>query len=231
MRGLIGCEHSGAMRRAYRTRGHDVWSCDILPATDGDSRHHIQCDVLTVLGDGWDFAIFHPDCTFLTWSAEWAYGDGPYHMKLKPGTLVGAARRQAREDAADFAERLWNAPIPKIAIENPRGYLAKRIGKETQTIHPHWFGEDASKATCLWLKNLPPLVATKHVPPRMVGGLPRWANQTDGGQNRLPPTEDRWAIRATTYPGIADACAEQWGGNSVRVAAPIQPSLFDLVPA
>jgi hypothetical protein len=214
---LIGCEHSGAMRRAFRALGHDAWSCDLLPPTDGDVHHHLQCDVLTVLGGGWELAIFHPDCTYLTWSAEWAYGDGPYHMKVKPGTLVGVARRAARERAADFAQTLWGASIPKIAIENPRGYLAKRIGRETQTVQPHWFGDDASKATSWWLKNLPLLTPTHHVAPRMVNGRPRWANQTDAGQNRLSPSLDRWALRATTYPGIAAACAQQWGGRVVVV--------------
>ena len=211
MRVLIGCEHTGVMRRAFRARGHDAYSCDILSAGDG-AAHHIQCDVLDILDEQWDLAIFHPDCTYLTCSAEWAYGDGPYHMKLKPETLVGAARREARKQAVWFVKKLWNAPIPKIAIENPRGHLARHLGK-SQTIQPHWFGEDASKATCLWLKNLPPLVATNHVAPRMANGKPRWANQTDTGQNRLSPSEDRWALRAATYPGIAAACADQWGGS------------------
>lgn len=229
MRVLVGCEHSGAVRRAFRARGHDAWSCDILPPTDGDTHHHLQCDVLTVLGFGWDLAIFHPDCTYLTYSAEWAYGDGPYHMKLKPGTLVGADRRKARRKAADFAEILFHAPIPKVAVENPRGYLAKRIGKETQTIQPNWFGEDASKATCLWLRNLPTLVSTKKIAPRIVDGRPRWANQTDSGQNRLSPSEDRWALRATTYPGVASAFAEQWGGDlrPVQAAMPFMTRVLE----
>jgi len=176
----------------------------------------MQCDVLTVLDRGWDAAIFHPDCTFLTCSAEWAYGDGPYHLKLKPETLTGAARRAARADAVEFVFRLRDAPIPKIAIENPRGHLSAVWRKPDQTIQPHQFGDDASKATCLWLKNLAPLVPTNRIAPRIVNGKPRWANQTDGGQNKLPPTEDRWALRATTYPGIAAAFAEQWGDDPMR---------------
>jgi hypothetical protein len=222
MRWLVGCEHSGTVRRALRARGHDAWSCDLLPPTDGDTHHHLQCDVLTVLDRKWDGAIFHPDCTFLTCSAEWAYGDGPYHMKLKPDTLVGAARRAARAEAVEFVRKLRAAPIDKIAIENPRGHLSTAIGKPQQTIQPHWFGDDASKATCLWLKNLAPLVPTKKIAPRIVNGKPRWANQTDAGQNRLPPSEDRWALRSLTYDGIAAAMAEQWGGNirPVQVAMP-----------
>lgn len=237
MRVLVGCEHSGAVRRAFRARGHDAWSCDILPAIDLDP-HHLQCDVLTVLDRGWDMAIFHPDCTYLTYSAEWAYKEPDYarypgvgyHQKLKPGTLFGTARCEAREKAADFGEILWKAPIKRIAVENPRSYLAKRIGAETQTIQPHEFGEDASKATCLWLKNLPPLKPTKHIAPRIVNGRPRWANQTDSGQNRLSPSDERWAVRATTYPGIAAAFADQWGGEIV-LPAPHQPKLFEFMNA
>lgn len=213
MKVLIGCEHTGVMRRAFRERGHDAWSCDLLPATDLDA-HHFQCDVLEILDRGWDLAIFHPDCTYLTCSAEWAYKDPDYarypsvgyHQKVKPGTLVGAARRAARRDAVSFALKLWNA----------------------QYVQPHEYGDDASKITGLWKRGLPDLVPTKHVPPRVVNGRPRWANQTDTGQNNLPPTEDRWALRATTYPGIAAACADQWGGDLVEQLnhpSP-QPSLF-----
>lgn len=212
MRWLIGCESSGVIRRALRARGHDAWSCDILAAQDG-SEYHLQCDVLTILDRGWDAAIFHPDCTYLTNSAAWAYSDPDYdrypgvgyHQRVKPGTLVGAARRKAREDAAAFALALWKCKIPKVAVENPIGHLSRVLGRPAQTIQPNWFGDDASKATCLWLRRLPPLKKTKIVPPRMVNGRPRWANQTDSGQNRLSPGVDRWKDRARTYPGIADA--------------------------
>jgi hypothetical protein len=209
MKVLIGCEHTGSVRRAFAALGHDAWSCDLLPASDG-SPHHLQCDVLTVLDHGWDLAIFHPDCTYLTVSAEWAYGPGPYHQKLKPETLVGETRTAARAAAVTFVRRLLEAPIPRIAVENPIGHLSTAIGKPQQIIQPHWFGDDASKATCLWLRNLPPLVPTLHVAPRMVADRPRWANQTDSGQNRLSPSDDRWALRAATYPGIAAAFASQW---------------------
>ena len=217
MRWLIGCESSGTIRRALRARGHDAYSCDLLPATDG-SAHHVQGDVLDCLDNNWDAAIFHPDCTYLTWSAAWAFADPDYdkypgvgyHQKIKPGTLVGAARHKASDAAAAFAVRLWKAPIPKIAIENPIGFLSRVLGKQTQIIQPHEFGDDASKATCLWLRGFPPLRPTKHVTPRMVNGLPRWANQTDSGQNRLSPSDDRWSKRSETYPGIAEAIADQW---------------------
>lgn len=222
---LVGCECSGSVRRAFRTLGHDAWSCDLKPATDG-SPHHIQADVLTVLGDRWDIGIFHPNCTFLTVSAEWAYKDADfirypdvgYHMNLKPGTLTGAARRKARSDAVDFIIRLIACPIRRKAIENPIGHLSTAWRKPNQTIQPYQFGDDASKATSLWLEGLPPLIPTKRIPGRKVEWpkgsgkiVERWSNQTDGGQNKLPPSETRAAERAVTYQGIAAAMAEQWG--------------------
>lgn len=213
MRVLIGCERFGKVRDAFRRRGHAAWSCDLAEDATG-SNFHFQCDVRAVLHGPygpWDLAIFHPDCTYLTNSAEWAYGDGPYHQKVKSGTLVGAERRQARKEAVAFIEELRRAPIPRKAFENPRGHLSTAWRKPDQTIQPHQFGDDASKATCLWLENLPLLIPTKQIPPRMVDGKPRWANQTDTGQNRLPPSADRAMLRAATYPGIADAFAEQWG--------------------
>lgn len=164
----------------------------------------------------WDLMIAHPDCTFLTNSAAWAFSDGPYHQKVNPGTLVGAARRAAREDALDFVRLLLNAPIDHIAIENPVGAIGTAIRPATQFIQPYDFGDDASKITGLWLKNLPPLMPTNHVPGRMVlhngKTVERWGNQTDSGQNKLTPSADRWKERARTYQGWADAMAEQWGG-------------------
>lgn len=221
MRVLIGCERFGKVRDAFRRRGHAAWSCD-LAADANSSDFHFQQDVITVLHGPfgpWDLAIFHPDCTYLTCSAEWAYKDPDferypgvgYHQKLKPGTLFGAARRKARAEAVQFVKILLAAPIPRIAIENPVGHLTQHIGTADQTIQPHQFGDDASKATCLWLKNLPPLVPTKNIAPRIIDGRPRWANQTDGGQNKLTPGDGRAMERAKTYPGIADAFADQWG--------------------
>lgn len=209
LRVLIGCEFSATVRLAFAAAGHNAWSCDLLPSSV--TGQHIRGDVREVLNDEWDLGIFHPPCTFLTISAEWAYGDGPYHQKVKPETLVGAARRAAREEAVEFFRALWNAPIPHIAIENPIGVISSRICKPHQIIQPHWFGHDASKATCLWLKNLPLLKPTSCVLPRLVDGKPRWNNQTDTGQNRLSPSIDRWAKRSLTYPGVAAAFAVQWG--------------------
>lgn len=154
--------------------------------------------------------IAHPECTYLTNSAEWAYSDGPYHQKVKPTTLTGKARREAREEAVAFVKFLFSRDIPRIAIENPIGHLSSRIDRPAQVIHPHQFGDDASKGTCLWLKGLPLLTPTKQIAPRLVNGKPRWANQTDSGQNKLSPSDDRWAKRSITFQGIADAMAQQW---------------------
>ena len=189
--------------------GHDAVSCDLLP-TESPGPHY-QGDVRDILRDGWDRMIAHPDCTYLTNSAAWAYKDGPYHQKTKPGTLVGAERREAREEAIEFVRVLLGAPIDEIGLENPVGVISTRIRPASQYIHPYEYGHDASKKTGLWLKNLPPLVTTKYIPPRMVNDKPRWGNQTDSGQNRVSPCADRWKIRALFYQGWADAMAEQWG--------------------
>jgi len=221
MKVLVGCECSGAVRRAFRERGHDAWSCDLWPAADGDP-HHIRGDLRARLSEEWDMLIAFPDCTYLTNAGVWAlkdpdFGRYPgvgYHQRVKPGTLTGEARREARREAAAFVRLLWEAPIAKIAIENPTGLLSRSWMLPTQIIQPHQFGADASKATCLWLRGLPPLKPTKHVQPRIVDGRPRWSNQTDGGQNKLAPSDDRASSRAITYPGIALAMAEQWGNSA-----------------
>ena len=225
---FIGMETSGMLRRAFQARGHETYSCDILPSEDGGEEmvysddnlplgRHLIGDVFDALENMWandlwpDLAIFHPTCTYLTISAEWAYGDGPYHQKVKPETLVGAARREAREHALDDVRRIFALKIRRKVIENPIGVIGTRIRRASQIIQPNQFGHDASKATCLWLDGLLPLRPTKLINPRMVDGRPRWANQTDAGQNRLPPGPDRWKDRSRTYQGIADAMATQWG--------------------
>lgn len=213
---LVACECSGVVRRAFRDKGWDAWSCDLVPAKDGD-KNHIQGDCLNVLDNDWDLLIAHPVCTYLTCSAEWAYKDGPYHQKVGADTLTGDARLKARRDAVNFVFRLRDAPIQFKCIENPRGHLSSAWRKPDQTIQPYWFGDNASKATCIWLINLPPLVSTNIVRGRMVEWpkgsgkmVERWANQTDSGQNNLPPSKDRAALRSETYPGFAAAMAEQW---------------------
>lgn len=146
----------------------------------------------------WDLAIFHPPCTFLSVSG--------IHWNDRGRGWEGT------NDALKFVQILMDAPIPCIALENPISIISSRIRKPDQIIQPHQFGHDASKATCLWLKNLPKLQPTGNIAPRITpDGKKRWGNQTDSGQNRLGPSEDRWKIRSTTYPGIAAAMAQQWG--------------------
>lgn len=208
MKILIACESSGTVRDAFIKLGHEAMSCDLLPTSRPGP--HYQGDIRDILGNGWDMLIAHPPCTYLTNSAVWALGDGPYHQKVKPTTLVGAARRQAQQEALTFFRLLWESPIPKVCLENPIGIANTVICKPTQIIQPHQFAEDASKGTCLWLRGLPPLRHTKHIAPRMVNGKPRWANQTNGGQNKLSPHDLRWQVRSQTYAGIAEAMAQQW---------------------
>jgi hypothetical protein len=196
VRVLIACEFSGTVREAFKARGHDAWSCDLLP-TDRPGQH-IQADVLTVLDRDWDLMIAHPPCTYLASS-------GLHWNKRIPDRAVKTAL------AVLFVHALLAAPVPRIAVENPIGCLSTRVREPNQIIQPHQFGDDASKATCLWLVNLPRLMPTGAVAPRIVEGKKRWGNQTDSGQNRLGPSEDRWKLRSVTYAGIAAAMAEQWG--------------------
>lgn len=203
MRILIACESSGVVREAFRSLGHDAWSCDILPADDG-SPYHLQGDVRHFLHDGWDMMIAHPPCTYLTVS-------GLHWNKRDP------ERARKTEEALDFVRMLMAAPIPRICIENPVSCISSRIRKPDQIIQPYQFGHDASKRTCLWFKNLDPLPIDpeNRVAGRMVehkGKLvERWSNQTDSGQNRLTPSPDRWKERSVTYEGIAKAMAQAWG--------------------
>ena len=214
---LVGCETSTATRDAFRALGHDAYSCDLLPC-QGDPTWHFQCDVRLLLKPGmWDLFIVHPDCTYLTNSAAWAYGDGPYHQQVKPGTLVGAERRAQREEALLFVEEMLNAPVPYIALENPVGVISTRIRPANQYIQPHEYGENASKKTGLWLVGLPELKPTEDFPPRIVEWpkgsgkiVKRWGNQTDSGQNSLTPGENRWQVRSNTYQVWANAMADQW---------------------
>jgi hypothetical protein len=203
---LIGYSRCPLTRAAFEAQGHDVWTCDLLPGTG----NHLQCDIWDVAGEAWDLGIFHPMCTYLTVSAAWAFTDGPYHQKVKPETLVGQARRDAREGALDNFRRLLALPYPK-AIENPApSFVSKAIRPADQTIQPYQFGDDASKRTGLWLDRLPPLRPTQRIAGRIVNGRERWANQTDSGQNRLSPGANRWLERSATYPGIAAAMGDQW---------------------
>jgi hypothetical protein len=196
MRVLVACESSGTVRDAFKAFGHYAISCDLLP-TEVQGNHY-QGDVFDILGDGWDLLIAHPPCTYLCSSGmHW--------------TMRGLRDPQLTEDALSFVQRLMDAPIQRIAIENPVGAISTRIRKPEQIIQPYQFGDDASKKTCLWLEGLPILAHTQYIEPRIVNGKPRWANQTDSGQNKLAPSADRWKERSKTYQGIANAMAQQWG--------------------
>jgi hypothetical protein len=233
MKILVGCEESQAVTIELRKLGHEAYSCDLKPCSSGHLEWHLQMDVFQAIElKKWDMGIFFPDCTFITCSAEWAYKEPPCHQKLKEGTLFGKERCDARENAIDFVSRLWNSGINKIAIENPVGVLSTRFKKPNQVIQPYQFGDDASKKTCLWLKNLPTLKLTNYIDGRLVCcgnevddkyGCPnccgdniatrKWGNQTNSGQNKLPPSKNRAELRSKTFPGIAKAMAEQWTKN------------------
>ena len=196
MRVLVACEFSGIVRDAFIARGHDAISCDLLPSERGGP--HIIGDVFDALGflvTAPDLMIAHPPCTYLSVS-------GLHWNTRRP------ERAALTEEALDFVRALLRAPIERIAMENPIGCISSRIRKPDQIVQPWQFGEDASKATCLWLKNLAPLVPTNILPG---GRKARRANQTASGQNRLGPSADRWKLRSLTYQGIADAMADQWG--------------------
>lgn len=189
MKILVACEYSGRVREAFRKLGHDAWSCDLLPADD-ESPYHIQGDVLKVLDNarrwpdtfGWDMMIAHPPCTHLAVSgARW------FKNKLVE-----------QKEALEFVRALLDAPIEYIALENPISIISSKIRKPDQIIQPWQFGHGETKATCLWLKNLPKLEPTNIVEGR------------HGKVWRMPPSKDRWKLRSITYQGIADAMASQW---------------------
>lgn len=195
MRVLIACEFSGVVREAFNAyAGVYAESCDLLPCEDGRSDYHWQCDVRTILDDGWDLMIAHPPCTYLCSS-------GLHWNKRRP------ERAALTEDALSFVRDLVGAPINHIAIENPIGCISSRIRAPDQIVQPWYYGDDASKATCLWLKNLPLLKDTNRLPG---DSKTRRANQTPSGQNKLGPSPDRWKLRSITYPGFAQAMAAQW---------------------
>jgi len=200
MRVLVACEYSGTVRRAFAARGHDAWSCDLLPADD-DSPNHIMGDVRYLInGPGaktWDLMIAHPPCTYMTNAGVcWLHKDPSRWDKLG--------------EAAVFFKELYNCDVPRICVENPimHKYARDLIGVSyTHIVQPWMFGHTEQKATCLWLKDLPPLVKTSDVKSAMMKLPHRERNRL----HYLPPSKDRWKIRSTTYQGIADAMASQWG--------------------
>lgn len=238
---FIGMETSGQLRRRFVLLGHDVISCDLLEADDGGFLgRHIVGDVFetldTLKAQGWwpHFAFFHPDCTYLTVSANWAYKDPDYaqypgvgyHMKIGDNVLKGAARRAARERALDDIRRIEALPIELKGYENPsRGAINKAVRTYTQEVHPYEFGDDASKATGLWLTNLPPLVKDPSLYIQPIEYLEAgrwvrpWANQAPSGAPRGAQTADRWQVRSKTYDGIADAITTQYHPLITRLTA------------
>lgn len=196
MKILIACEFSGTVRDAFSANGHDALSCDLLPSDLPGA--HYQGNVFDIINDGFDLMIAHPPCTYLCCS-------GLFRNRTSP------ERAQKTILALEFVKKLLSADIKKICLENPVGRINTAIRKPDQYVQPYNFGENASKKTGLWLKNLPRLTATQYCEPRMVNNQPRWSNQTDSGQNRLPPSQDRWKLRSKTYQGIAEAMAAQWG--------------------
>jgi site-specific DNA-cytosine methylase len=192
---LIACEFSGTVRDAFRRRGLDATSCDLLPTESPGP--HIQGDVLSVLDGGWDLMIAHPPCTHLAVS----------------GARYFARKSREQAEALEFVRALLQAPIPYIALENPVSVISSRIRKPDQIIQPWQFGHPESKKTCLWLEGLPKLVHTNVLELPASG---RWENQTPSGQNKLGPSADRWKLRSKFYAGVADAMAEQWGAVLLR---------------
>lgn len=182
MRVLVVCEFSGVVRRAFRNRGHYAVSCDLLPAEDGETSYHIQADIRSVFQDSWDLLIAHPPCTYLAGS----------------GARWWAARETEQQEAIDFVEWCANFPCERIAIENPIGKLSSVWRKPDQIIQPWWFGHGETKATCLWLKNLPLLRPTQIVSGR------------EPKVHYMAPGAERWRNRSRTYSGIAEAMAAQW---------------------
>lgn len=184
MKVLVACEFSGRVRDAFAKLGHDATSCDLLPS-DTPGKHY-QGDVRDILGQGWDLMIAHPPCTHLAVSGARWFRD----------------KQSEQRQALDFVLELMDAPIPRIAIENPVSVISTVIRKPDQIIQPWMFGHGETKATCLWLKNLPKLKPT---------------NIVEGRENKvwkMPPSQDRWKLRSTTFQGIADAMAEQWGNTT-----------------
>lgn len=189
MRVLVACEFSGTVRDAFRARGHDAWSCDILEA-EGSQQFHIQADVREFLDGEWDLMIAHPPCTHLAVSgARW--------FKEK---------QTEQAEALEFVRMLMTAPIPRICIENPISIISSKIRKPDQIIQPWMFGHGETKATCLWLKGLPPLMPTNIVEGR------------EARIHKMPPGPDRWKERSRTFTGIAEAMADQWGQALEAVA-------------
>lgn len=218
MRVLVACEYSGRVREAFRKLGHDAWSCDLLPSDDS-SPYHIQGDVLEILNDGWDLMIAHPPCTYLSTAGNRWFNEARYGDKAR-------LRKRLRLEAMEFVKTLYNAPVSSVAVENPIGYLSNNWQKPNQIIQPYQFGEPHVKPTCLWLKNLPPLQLTspEATKPEPLGVTIRKPSKYyKGGEvkkhyfTQLAGSRSGHE-RSYTFQGIADAMADQWGGEATQEA-------------
>jgi hypothetical protein len=194
---LVGHEESQAVCKALRALGHEAYSCDLLDCSGGRPEWHLKMDVFAAIAlGGWDAALFFPTCTYLCSS-------GLHWNKRVSG------RAALTELAVQHVQALWACGISRISIENPIGCLSSRFQRPTQIIQPWQFGHPEAKATCLWLKGLPPLTPTKTLSLPACG---YWKNQTPSGQNKLGPSKDRAKLRSKTYQGVAEAMAFQWFG-------------------
>jgi hypothetical protein len=211
MKILVACEESQAITKEFRALGHEAYSCDILPCTGGHPEWHLQGDVFGFIDQGWDLMVAHPPCTFLSVS-------GARHLYNKDGSK-NLARYQSQREALDFVQKLMDCEIPRIAIENPVSVISSQIRKPDQIVQPWMFGDSASKTTCLWLKNLPKLVATNVVDK---GDFKEWIDKKSGKVKRqatwyydalinAKTPEERRSLRSKTFKGIAQAIASQWG--------------------
>lgn len=212
MRVLIGCETSGVMRRAFAALGHDVWSCDVLPAEDGSNRH-IRDDLRNHLDAGWDLmAVMHPPCTRLC-------NSGVRWLHAPPKGKTVEEMWAALEEAVAFFTACWQAPIPRVAVENPimHRHARERMPADLpkpQIIQPWWFGEPFFKATGFYLRGLPELEATNRLTPPKPGSA---EHKAWSAVHRASPSPERWRIRSRTFEGVAKACAEQWGGHALEM--------------
>jgi hypothetical protein len=211
MKILVACEESQAITKEFRALGHEAYSCDILPCTGGHPEWHLEGDVFGFIDQGWDLMVAHPPCTFLSVS-------GARHLYNKDGT-ANRERYENQFKALEFVKKLMDADIPRIAIENPVSVISTKIRKPNQIVQPWMFGDSASKTTCLWLKNLPKLVATNVVDK---GDFKEWIDKKSGKVKRqatwyydalinAKSPEERRSLRSKTFKGIAQAIASQWG--------------------
>lgn len=214
---LIACEESQATTKAFRELGHEAFSCDLLPCSGGHPEWHFQCDIFDVINQGWDLMVAHPPCTFLTGSGvQWLSNpeDKALPFEERRPHPKYPNRRKDMLDSVEFVKALYNAPIEHIAIENPIGLLSSRWRKPDQIVQPYMFGDEATKTTCLWLKNLPLLLPTNIVDKgeRTVFASgkshPKW--YADALKN-AKTKEERQTLRSKTFPGMAQAFAKQWG--------------------